>query len=380
MKVLMVSKSSVVAAHHGKLEELVRMGVDLTLIVPPRWGSQPLEVRQSELYKIRVLPCLLTPYPHFHFYPARIGTIDADVVYLEEEPWSLVTHQFVRLCVKARKPVIFTTWQTIYKRYPPPFSYFERYTFAHAGAAIAGNKEAAEMLRTRGFAKPVSVISYGLYPEVFYRRDGSLLRQKLGFDDSFVIGYVGRVIAAKGIADLIQAFALLPQHCRLLIVGDGDFRGEGNRIANSLGVHSRVRWVPQIPSLEVPDYLSVMDALVLPSRTTARWKEQFGRVLIEAMACETPPVGSDSGEIPNVIGDAGLVFREGDVSALVKQLLRLLQNPRLAAELGKRGRARVLEHFTQKTMAQEVLKLCQKVLLPCSDMEEREAVQIGGAP
>jgi len=355
------------------------MGVDLTLIVPPRWGDQPLEVRHSELYKIRVLPCLFTPYPHFHFYPVRIGMIDADVVYLEEEPWSLVTHQFVRLCIKARKPVIFTTWQTIYKRYPPPFSYFERYTFAHAGAAIAGNKEAAAMLRARGFTKPVSIISYGVYPDVFYRRDDSLLRQKLGLVGSFVIGYVGRVIASKGIADLIQAFALLPQHCRLLIVGDGDFRSEGDRVANSLGVHPRIRWVPQVPSLEVPDYLSVMDALVLPSRTTARWKEQFGRVLIEAMACETPPVGSISGEIPNVIGDAGLVFPEGDVSTLAEQLLHLVQNPRLVAELGKRGRQRVLEHFTQKTMAEEVLKLCQKVLLPCSDRVERETMQVGRA-
>jgi glycosyltransferase involved in cell wall biosynthesis len=379
MKLLMVSKSSVVAAHHGKLEELVRMGVDLTLIVPPRWGSQPLEIRESELYRIRVLPCLLTGYTHFHFYPVRIGPIDADVVYLEEEPWSLVTHQFVRLCVKARKPVIFTTWQTISKTYPPPFSYFERYTFAHAGAAIAGNKEAVELLRTRGFTKPVSIIPYGVYPEVFFRRESSLLRSKLGLGDSFVIGYVGRVIAAKGIADLIQAFAVLPQQCRLLIVGDGDFRGEGERLAGGLGVHSRIHWVPQIPSLEVPDYLSAMDALVLPSRTTAGWKEQFGRVLIEAMACETPPVGSISGEIPNVIGDAGLVFPEGDVNGLAAQLLRLVQNPGLVTELGKRGRARVLEFFTQRRMAEQVLKLCRRVLAAEAEIEDRETAQMGRA-
>jgi len=375
----MVSKSSVVAAHHGKLEELVRLGVDLTLIVPPHWGSQPLEIRESDLYKIRVLPCLLTGYTHFHFYPVRIGPIDADVVYLEEEPWSLVTHQFVRLCVKQRTPVIFTTWQTISKRYPPPFSYFERYAFAHAGAAIAGNNEAVELLRRRGFGKPVSIIPYGVYPEVFYRRDASLLRRKLGLGDSFVIGYVGRVIAAKGIADLIHAFAALPQHCRLLIIGDGDFRGEGERVAVGLGLYSRIHWVPQIPSLEVPDYLSVMDALVLPSRTTAGWKEQFGRVLIEAMACETPPVGSISGEIPNVIGNAGLVFPEGDVDALAAQLLRLVEDSGLVSELGKLGRARVLEHFTQRRMAEEVLKLCRKVLAAEAGAEDRETVQMGRA-
>lgn len=379
MKVLMVSKSSVVAAHHGKLEELVRMGVDLTLVVPPRWGSQPLEVRASEFFKIRVLPCLFTPYTHFHFYPTRVGPINADVVYLEEEPWSLVTHQFVRLCVKARKPVIFTTWQTISKRYPPPFSYFERYTFAHAAAAIAGNNEAVELLRTRGFTKPVSIIPYGVYPDVFFRRDGSALRRNLGLADAFVVGYIGRVVAAKGIADLIRALASLPTNCRLLIVGDGDFRAEGERLANALGLRDRIHWVSQIPSLEVPDYLSVMNVLVLPSHTTPRWKEQFGRVLIEAMACETPPVGSISGEIPNVIGEAGLVFPEGDVDALAAQLLRLVQSPGLVTELGKLGRSRVMGRFTQRRMAEEVFQLCQKVLARQAVMEDQEAVPVGRA-
>ena len=338
------------------------MGVDLTLIVPPRWGSQALETRHSDHYKIRVLPCILTPYPHFHFYPVGIGPIDADVVYLEEEPWSLVTHQFVSRCVRENVPVIFTTWQTIYKTYPPPFSYFERYTFAHSSAAIAGNQEAKDILRKRGFSKQIVINSYGLYPDFFCRRDVSRLKHQLELDGSFVIGYVGRVIPSKGIADLIHALAQLPKQCRLLIVGDGDFREEGERLADRLGVKSRIRWISQIPSLEVPDYMSVMDALILPSRTTPRWKEQFGRVLIEAMACETPVIGSSSGEIPRVIGDAGLIFPEGEVSALAHQIVRLVQSSALTAELRKRGRARVLENFTQKKMAERVWTLCRSVV------------------
>jgi hypothetical protein len=116
----MVSKASAVAAHRGKLAALAKLGVDLTVVVPPRWGNQPLEMTEGDYYKLRVLRCWLTPYNHFHFYPARIGPIDADLVYLEEEPWSLVTHQFMRVCVGADKPAIFVTWQNIYKNYPPP--------------------------------------------------------------------------------------------------------------------------------------------------------------------------------------------------------------------------------------------------------------------
>ena len=59
-----------------------------------------------------------------------------------------------------------------------------------------------------------------------------------------------------------------------------------------------------------------MDVSVLPSLTRPNWKEQFGRTLAEAMSCETPVIGSDSGEIPHVIGDAGLIFKEGDAQAL----------------------------------------------------------------
>jgi len=375
MKMLMVSKSSVAAAHHGKLREMVKLGVELTLIVPPRWGDQKLELRRADGYEIRVLPCLFTPYPHFHFYPTAFRPIDADIVYLEEEPWSLVTHQFMRLCAWQRKPVVFTTWQTINKRYPQPFSMFERYSFRHAQAATAGNQEAAVLLRARGFSKPVSIISYGIYPDVFYKKEGAALRQKIGLMNSFVIGYIGRVVAIKGIADLIQAFALLPSNCALMIVGDGDYRSQGQKLAQGLGISSRIRWLPQVASMEIPDVMNAMDVLVLPSRTMPNWKEQFGRVLIEAMACETPPVGSSSGEIPNVIADAGLVFPEGDVSALAQQLKRLVDDPGLRAELGRKGRARVLRNFTQQRMAEELVSLCRIALANSYESRPEAALQ-----
>jgi glycosyltransferase involved in cell wall biosynthesis len=375
MKVLMVSKSSVLAAHHGKLDELAKMGVDLTVIVPPRWGSQRLEIREADRYTIRALPCWFTPRNHFHFYPARIGPIDADVVYLEEEPWSLVTQQFVRLCVRARKPVIFTTWQNIHKNYPPPFDFFERYTFRHAHAAVAGNREVAEVLRARGFTKLISVVPHGVDPEVFIKRDATPLRKKLGVEHAFVVGFVGRVVASKGIADLVRAFALLPSDSVLVMVGDGDFWVEGQRLAASLGVNSRVRWIREVPSLEVPNYINLLDALVLPSRTMSNWKEQFGRVLVEAMACQVPPVGSSSGEIPHVIGDAGLVFPEGDADALAEQLRCLYQSAELRGRLGRKGRTRVLENYTHKRMAEQNLSLYQEVLANCF-LTEREQVAV----
>lgn len=362
MKVLIVSKASTLAVHRGKLRELVKLGVDLTVIVPPRWGNQPVEMTDNEGYTLRILRCWFTPYNHFHFYPARVGPIDADIVYLEEEPWSLVTHQFMRLCVKARKPTIFMSFQNIYKNYPPPFDYFERYTFTHAAAAIPGNEEVLQILRAKGFSKPASIIAFGLNPEVFAKRDASLLRKKLGIEGSFVVGFMGRIVPEKGVADLIRAFALLPSSSALLMVGNGQFRNEAQQLAETLGVTARIHWVPPVASLDIADYMNLLDVLVLPSRTTPRWKEQFGRVLIEAMACEKTPVGSTSGEIPNVIADAGLTFPEGNVDALAAQLRRLYDNPELRNHLGAKGRARVLQNFTDRRIAQKNFDFYQEIL------------------
>ena len=105
-----------------------------------------------------------------------------------------------------------------------------------------------------------------------------------------------------------------------------------------------------------------LDVLVLPSLTRANWKEQFGRVLVEAMACGTPPLGSSSGEIPNVIGDAGLVFPEGDASALAESLQRLMDDTNLREALSRRGPVRVNAHFTQHQVACQHFALFQSVL------------------
>lgn len=359
----MVSKALVVGAYHGKLRELSSLDVDLTVVVPPSWGKQELEIRRASEYKISILPCALSGFNHFHYYRMRVASIDADLVHLDEEPWSFVTYQFMRACVRLHKPIVFFTWQNINKRYPPPFNYFEHFSFKHAQAAIAGNEEAKEILESRNFTKPIRVIpQFGIDPEFFRKRDVGDLKKRLGLAGKFSIGYIGRIVPEKGAADLIQALAFLPEPCVLVLMGDGDFQPRAEQLAAQFGVTQRVRWVPHVSSLDIPDYMNAIDVLVLPSRTTRRWKEQFGRVLVEAMACETPVVGSNSAEIPNVIGDAGLVFPEGDVAALVGQLRRLNDNPELTAQWGAQGRARVLENFTHRRIAEDTVGLYKQVL------------------
>jgi glycosyltransferase involved in cell wall biosynthesis len=112
----------------------------------------------------------------------------------------------------------------------------------------------------------------------------------------------------------------------------------------------------------MPDVLRGLDVLAGPSLTTPRWKEQFGRMLVEAMACEVPVIGSDSGEIPRVIGDSGLIVPEGDVIALREAIRRLYHDRTLRARLAKAGRQRVLERFTQTAIAEQTAEAYRRVL------------------
>jgi glycosyltransferase involved in cell wall biosynthesis len=355
MKVVILSKALIAGAYQRKLEEIARLGVELTALVPPSWreprvGEQRLERRFTAGYQLEALPIALNGRHHVHFYPglgAALRRLRPDVFHIDEESFNLATFLAMRAGVALGARCCFYNWANIDRAYPPPFSLFERYSYRHAAHALAGNQEAATIIRRHGYTGPVSVIpQFGVDPEMF----APPASPEAAAARRFTVGYLGRLVPEKGLLDLVEAVAGLPAVC-LRLVGDGVLRPAIERRAAELGLGPRLELRPAVGSTAVPATLAELDALALPSRTTASWKEQFGRVLIEAMSCGVPVVGSSSGEIPNVIGDAGLVFPEGDVPALRERLARLAESPDLRAALARRGRARALAEFTQAAIA-----------------------------
>ena len=363
VRVLMISKACVAGIYQRKLEEIAARGVALTVVAPPGWrderGWLSLERAYTEGYALRVTPMALNGSFHLHHYPHLrriLAEVQPDVVHVDEEPYNLATWQTVRLVRQVGARPLFFTWQNLLRRYPPPFNWMERYVYRHTAYAIAGNQDAVRVLRAKGYAGPARVIpQFGVDP--------ALYPLAVAPDSQpFTIGYVGRLVPEKGIADLLRAAAKLSGDWRVRLLGNGPDRDRLLALARSLGISERVAFDPQVPSSDVPAYLGRLHALVLPSRTRPNWKEQFGRVLIEAMACGVPVVGSDSGEIPNVIGDAGLVFPEQDVGALYAHLRTLMGDRDLWHELSHRGRERVRARFTQSRVAAQTVAVYREVM------------------
>jgi glycosyltransferase involved in cell wall biosynthesis len=179
---------------------------------------------------------------------------------------------------------------------------------------------------------------------------------------SFLIGYVGRLVPEKGVDLLLEAVAGMDKVCQLTIVGTGTEQVRLETLVRRLGLTDRVFFRGCLPSSHMPAFYRQLDTFVLPSRSRPNWIEQFGRVLIEAMACGVPVVGADCGEIPHVIGDAGFTFPEGDAVALQEHLTRLLNSPDVRAERAKRGRKRILDRFTQAKVAAQTVKVYREIV------------------
>lgn len=381
MRVLMLSKALIIGAYQKKTEELARMpGVDLTVVVPPFWkeGRHRIDLERVFLdgYRLVVEPMAFNGNFHLHFYPGLgrlIRELRPDIFHVDEEPYNLATFLAIRLARRYGARALFFTWQNLHRRLPLPFNLFERYNYASADWAIAGSQGARDVLLRKGFRRPISIIpQFGVDPAL-YSPDAARA-PAIPQTSSFNIGYVGRMVSAKGPALLLEAVSGLPGDWHLTLIGEGPLKEELRGRAATLGITGRVTFLPYVRSEEVPMHLRALDVLVLPSLTTPSWKEQFGRVLVEAMACEVPVVGSDSGEIPSVIGDAGLVFPEGSVDHLRQALGRIMGDPGLRASMAQQGRQRVLERFTQAKVAQQTYEVYTRMLA-----QVNAAGQEGGA-
>lgn len=360
----MLSKACVVGAYQRKLEEMARHDdLELRVLVPPSWrddrGVLELERAHVEGYDLRVTPIRFNGNFHLHHYPRfgrEVRAFRPDIVHIDEEPYNLATWHALWHARRAGARTLFFSWQNINRRYPWPVRWGERWVLRAVDHAIMGTDSAAQVWRQKGYRGPLTVIpQFGVDPAIFAPPE----RPRAG--GTFTAGFVGRLVPEKGGSLLLDALARLDGAWQLDILGDGPQKAALLAQTRALGIDGQIAFGSR-PSTQMPGFYQQIDALVVPSLTRPNWKEQFGRVIVEAMACGVPVIGSDSGAIPDVIGPAGLVFPEGDVSALTAHLRALQHDPDRRRALGEAGRARVLAQFTQAQVAAQTVAVYRAVV------------------
>jgi glycosyltransferase involved in cell wall biosynthesis len=343
---LVVSHPAVVDVNQEVYRELARRGWLLTIVVPDRWrheysqadvNPRALDGLESSLRPTRIA---FPGHPQRHLYLTRCRRLCArlgpDVAFIEAEPYALAAAQWSHAFTRLGIPFGVQCYENIDRPLPAPVRWLRSRVLHEAAFVAARSESAARLARAWGatgevdFAPP-AVPSWDSVPEPS--------------EHPFTVGYAGRLTESKGLLDLLGAVRQLQAPVELLLVGSGEQRAQLERQPIP---GSSVRVLDGLTHDQMASGYAQLDVLVLPSHTTPTWKEQFGRVIIEALWCGVPVVGSDSGEIPWLIGltGGGLVFPEGDRDALARRLIELRENPALRKALASSGRAAVERLFS----------------------------------
>jgi glycosyltransferase involved in cell wall biosynthesis len=341
------SHPAILGVNQEVYRELSRRGWAVEIVVPSRWrhsySAEPilpaaLPGLEGALRPTRVA---FAGRPQRHVYLARCRAIcrlmAPDVGFVEAEPFALAAAQWGVAFDRGGIPFGVQSYENIDRDFPAPVRWIRNRVLSRAAFVAARSDTGGELARHWGARGEI-----GLAPPAVpaWEREPPDAQER-----SFTVGFAGRLVQSKGLADLLAATRRLPAPVELTLIGEGELRGEleGQEIPGS-----RVRVVSGLTHEEMAAGYARLDVLVLPSRTTPTWKEQFGRVIVEALWCGVPVVGSDSGEIPWLIDltGGGLTFPEGDVEALAERLGRLREDPGLRRSLADSGRAAVERLFS----------------------------------
>lgn len=283
-----------------------------------------------------------------------------DWIHIEEDPYSVAGFEAVVLArIFARDAKIsFFLWDNLNRRPSGVKGWLKhllnRFALGRADLVVCGNREARRLLHEeKGYAgRSVVLPQLGLTAARYLGGVNFKLRSDLGVPKrTALIGYVGRLLPEKGIETLLLALERLPQlDWSVLLLGTGPLQIKVQSVwLNRLP--RRIIMPGAVPREEVANYMRALDILVLPSLSTPTWVEQFGIVLAEAMLAGVPCVGSSSGAIPEVIGPAGIIFREGNVEELSDKLAQLIASPDLRRDLGSAAREFASSHYTNEVVA-----------------------------
>jgi glycosyltransferase involved in cell wall biosynthesis len=374
LRVLFVSHAYVVGVNQGKLQAIAEIeGIDVGLLAPTNWRALEWNRRlqlERPYSKIQIYgaPVLFAGRGGAYFYtPWRVWQVlndfQPDIVQVEAEVFSLCALELAIWARLAGKKLIIFGWENMDRHLPKLRRWVRQFVMNTASAIIAGNHEGANLLRQWGYNGAIAIMpQMGVDTQLFAAQP---TKRNNRTNQEFQIGFLGRLVAGKGIDILFAAVRQLRQrgcNCRVILCGSGSSEADLRQEAEKQQIADLVSWRGAVRHEVAPMAIAQFDVLVLPSRTTPTWKEQFGHVLIEAMAMGVPVIGSTSGEIPHAIGRSDLVFPEEDAHGLAAILERLICEPSWRQEVENYCLNRVQQYYSHEQIARRSLQLWQTIL------------------
>lgn len=371
LRVLFITHTYMVGVNQGKLNAIASTGkAEVGLLTPSIWRA----IAWGKVMELE------TPFPHIHMFPTKVffngrstvyfhpplATLRAlrnfkpDILQVEQEVLAISAFEMAVWARLTGKTLVVFCWENIDRKLPWYRSWMYKFVLNSAKLIIAGNQEGADIIRKWGYKGQIEVMpQMGVDNHFFAPQPDKHPHQE------FRIGFVGRLVHQKGVDLILKAAKNLRDRgysVKIILCGTGVHEAELRQEAHRQQVEDLVVWYGVVRHEQVPQVMSQFDVLVLPSRSIPTWKEQFGHVLIEAMAMGIPVVGSTCGEIPNVIGRPDLVFPQEDSEALTAILERMIREPDWWKAAGEYSLQRVQQQYTHESIAQKLVNLWHQVV------------------
>lgn len=370
LRVLFVSHAYVVGVNQGKLKAIADTGeVEVALLAPSNWKAEEwnrtieLETPFPEI-KTYSAPVWFTGRVGAHVYnPVKILQVirdfKPDVIQVEEEIFSLCALEVAFWAKLLQKPMVVFGWENQLRSLSVFRRWVRDFVMGVTNLYLAGNQDGAEVMQQWNFAGELEIMpQMGVDTDLFSP-------SKRTQQEKFTIGFLGRLAPEKGLDILFTAVSQLKQQgldFQVALCGSGESEADLRQQAATQLIADDVIWRGAVRHEVAPIELGKFDVLVLPSRSVATWKEQFGHVIIEAMAMGIPVIGSSCGEIPHVIADENLVFPEGNPVALAEILNRIICDRNWRSQMGNYGIERVNNFYSHQRIAQRLLTQWQKLV------------------
>ncbi len=278
------------------------------------------------------------------FYPYSIERLlnGMDVVHTVDLK-SKATYTTAMLKKKRNFKLVVTVWENIpflYKQ-KPRWLYMRNQVLEHVDLIHAVTQDAKDALILEGIKNiPIQVIPYGVDVRRF--KPSETVKHPY-----FTILFIGRQVYEKGIFELLNAIKLLAltgvNDIKLKIVGNNTEKLK--KIAEELGIANYIEFSGFVSYAKLHKLYNQADAFVLPSIPVEGWKEQYGMVLIEAMASGLPIIASRSGSIPDVVGDCALFVSPAEYKDIANAINMLKNNTDIRRELSAKSRKRAEIYF-----------------------------------